>query len=101
MHDTISSLLTAGAALAAVLALILAAGRIARQCRTGRFGARRSASNRGASRLAIAETIALDQRRRLHLIRCDGGEFLLLTGGATDLVIRRPNAGEPCMEMPT
>ncbi len=91
MHDSISSLLTAGAALIAVLAVILLSGRVAR-----RFAAiPRLGRRTPGTRLAITETIALDQRRRLHLISCDGAEFLLLTGGTTDVVIGRPGAGAP------
>ena len=90
MPDTISSLLTAGAALVAVLALILLSGRLARRFASAPgFGRRRS-----TTRLSLTESIALDQRRRLHLIRCDGAEFLVLTGGATDVVIGRPGTGE-------
>jgi flagellar protein FliO/FliZ len=38
-------------------------------------------------RLSIAEVIALDARRRLVLVRCDGREVLLLTGGGQDAVL--------------
>ena len=47
-------------------------------------------------RLGIAEVIALDARRRLVLVRCDGREVLLLTGGGQDAVLgwlpERPSA---------
>ena len=33
------------------------------------------------------ETLALDRTRRLHLVACDGRDLLLLTGGATDVVV--------------
>jgi flagellar protein FliO/FliZ len=46
-----------------------------------------------AGRLAIVEIRALDPRRRLVLARLDGREFLLLTGGANDVVVSGP--GEP------
>ena len=75
-----SSILSAIAALVAVLGLIWLVGRMAR------FGgmARRPAS--GAS-LAVQDVLALDARRRLHLIRCDKRRVLLLTGGAEDIVV--------------
>jgi flagellar protein FliO/FliZ len=38
-------------------------------------------------RLGIVEQVALDGRRRLVLIRRDGVEHLLMTGGAIDLVV--------------
>jgi flagellar protein FliO/FliZ len=40
-----------------------------------------------ARTLAIEQTLALDPRRRLLLIRCDGRQLLLLTGGPEDLLI--------------
>ncbi|HUA78479.1 MAG TPA: flagellar biosynthetic protein FliO [Acetobacteraceae bacterium] len=67
-------------ALAAVLALIWLAARGAR-----RFGF--APRGGGTRRLTLAETLPLDARRRLHLIRCDGRELLLLTGGGNDAVI--------------
>jgi flagellar protein FliO/FliZ len=75
-----SSILSAIAALVAVLGLIWLAGRMAR------FGgmARRPAS--GVS-LSVQDVLALDARRRLHLIRCDKRRVLLLTGGAEDIVV--------------
>ncbi len=82
MWTETAPLLTAAAALAAVLALIWAAGRVARIVGPARAW-RRAA---GGRTLAIEETLALDQRRRLLLVRCERGRFLLLTGG-TDLVV--------------
>lgn len=75
-----TSILTAIAALVAVLALIWVAGRIAR------FGgmARRPVSG---GVLAVQDVLALDARRRLHLISCDRRRVLLLTGGAQDVVV--------------
>jgi flagellar protein FliO/FliZ len=75
---TIPSILSAIAALAAVLLVVLLAGRGARMLRLARPG--------GAGRLRVQETLALDPRRRLHLVVCDGREVLLLTG-AQDLVV--------------
>lgn len=37
--------------------------------------------------LALKETIALDPRRRVHLVRCGDKHVLLLTGGTQDQVI--------------
>jgi flagellar protein FliO/FliZ len=71
------SMLLAAAALAAVLGLIFLVQRLVR---AGGLLPR----NTGA-RLAVAEVIALDPRRRLHLVRCDGRHLLLLTGGPQDL----------------
>lgn len=73
-----ASLPTALLALVAVIALILA----------GQFLVRRFAGGlparlaRPGRRLALEESLALDPRRRLHLVRCDGRSLLLLTGGA-------------------
>ena len=49
--------------------------------RTGRV------QGRPGRRLGVAEVIALDARRRLVLVRCDGRELLLLTGGGQDAVL--------------
>ena len=67
------------AALFGVLALIWLMQRIAR---VGGYGRRHS-----GSRLAVVETLSLDPRRRLQLVRCDARCVLLLTGGVQDLVI--------------
>ncbi len=40
-------------------------------------------------RLAILETLPLDSRRRLVLIRRDGKQHLLLIGGQTDMMIEQ------------
>jgi flagellar protein FliO/FliZ len=83
-----TSLLTAFAALVAVLTLIWLVGRVAR------FGgmARRPA-NGGA--LAVQDVLALDARRRLHLIKCNERHVLLLTGGAQDIVVGWLDHEEP------
>ena len=80
MIPDIATIATAIAALAVVLALVVAAGRLAR--------ASGFKTNPGRSRLlAVDETIALDSRRRLHLVRCGGRQVLLLTGGGSDTVV--------------
>jgi len=80
MLSEVSSILTAIAALVAVLALIWLAGRA---LRLGGL-ARRPA---GGGVLAVQDVLALDARRRLHLVACDGRRVLLLTGGAQDVVV--------------
>ncbi|MGX9962792.1 hypothetical protein ACVFYP_05685 [Roseomonas sp. F4] len=70
--------LTAAAALVAVLAALLLAGRAARAAGMGA---------RAGRRLALEETLALDGRRRVMLLRCDGRGLLLLTGGTQDVVL--------------
>ncbi len=76
--------LTAAAALAAVVVLILFAGRVAPRL-VPRLGLGRvGASSR---RMVVREATALDARRRLHLVACDGRELLLLTGGPNDVVV--------------
>jgi flagellar protein FliO/FliZ len=82
------SLLSAVAALIAVLVLIWLAGRVAR------FGgmARRPTTGRS---LVVQDVIALDVRRRLHLVQCDGRRVLLLTGGGQDVVVGWLDRAEP------
>ena len=38
-------------------------------------------------RLRLEQALALDARRRLLLVRCDGRGVLLLTGGTQDMVV--------------
>jgi flagellar protein FliO/FliZ len=80
MINGMNSLVSIAAALAAVLALIWLASRVAR------FGgmARRPA---GGGTLAVQDVLALDARRHLHLVKCGDRRVLLLTGGAQDVVV--------------
>lgn len=75
---TYDTIIVALGALALVLALVMLAQRAAR------WG---GLAPRGTGRLAIVEAIALDPRRRLCLVRCDGRHLLLVTGGAQDVVV--------------
>ena len=70
--------LQAAGALAAVVLLIWL---LARGLRVGGLAPREG------RRLAVQEVLALDPRRRLLLLRCDGREVLVLTGGAQDAVL--------------
>lgn len=74
------AVLTSAGALAAVLLPLLLVAWLLR--------IRHRGHGRGAGRrLAIEEALALDTRRRLLLVRCDGRELLLLTGGSQDAVV--------------
>ncbi|MCZ8146515.1 MAG: flagellar biosynthetic protein FliO [Roseomonas sp.] len=73
-----TSLITVVLALAGVLAVLVLALRGVRAAGLARGGARR---------LAIQEAVALDGRRRVVLLRCDGRDLLLVTGGGQDTVI--------------
>jgi flagellar protein FliO/FliZ len=85
----LTSLITVVLALAGVLAVLVLALRGIRAAGLVRGGVRR---------LAIQEAVALDGRRRVVLLRCDGRDLLLLTGGADDTVIGwlpdAPTAGQ-------
>lgn len=74
----IETLVYALAALAGVVALALLVGRFARMSGL--------AQTLGAKRLVIAERLAIDPRRRVLLLRCDGREVVILTG-PRDIVI--------------
>ncbi|WP_421992803.1 hypothetical protein [Roseococcus sp.] len=69
-----SSLTQMVAALGVVLLLIWGASRLARRHPSARTG----------GRLGVSSVCAVDPRRRLVLIACDGREGLLLTGPAGD-----------------
>lgn len=80
------------AALIATLALILAAA----------WGARRlgmlQAGPNAPRRLKISESLMIDPRRRLVIVRCDGREHLLLLGPAGDVVVSEMAAVEQIIE---
>ena len=78
---------TAFAALAAILALILLAGHAARA---------RLAPRQASQAMRLRASLALDTRRRLHIVETDTGAVLILTGGATDQLLPWPSrAGAP------
>lgn len=79
MSLTLANWLTAGISLLFVLGLILLLARLLR--------ASGLAPQTGGQRLKIQEVLALDARRRLVILRCDGREVLLLTGGPQDLCL--------------
>jgi len=68
-------------ALLGVLGLIVLLARGARRLGLGGVGPR------PGRRLAMQEVLPIDARRRLLLVRCDGREVLLLTGGGQDLAL--------------
>ena len=75
------SILLAVFSLGLVLGLVVLAGRLAR---AGGLSTRAAGS---AGRLRLVQTLALDPKRRLLLVRCDHREVLLVTGGGQDLFI--------------
>jgi flagellar protein FliO/FliZ len=75
---TIQTLISACAALAGVVFLVLLGGRVARQTRFVR--------QHGNGRMRVEESLALDARRRLLLVSCDGRAVLLLTGPQDQVV---------------
>lgn len=75
-----TQLVTAIVALLGVLGLILLIARVARRVGVG-------SQQPGGRRLRLEESLPLDARRRLVLVRCEGRGLLLLTGGATDQVV--------------
>lgn len=68
-------------ALIATLALIVGAAYAAR-----RFGMLQPGAP-GAKRLSLSESLMLDPRRRLVIVRCDGREHLILLSPAGDVVV--------------
>jgi len=63
-----------------VLALIGVAARLLK------FSSWRSQPQPGRT-LILRESIALDPRRRVHLVQCGQRQVVLLTGGGQDLVV--------------
>lgn len=77
---TVQSVFLAIGVLIGVLALI---GAIARLVQSG-FWRTRPPPGRI---LVLRESIALDPRRRIHLVQCGQRHVVLLTGGGQDLVV--------------
>lgn len=49
-------------------------------------------------RLAVVETLALDARRRLAIVKCDGREHLVILGAGGETLIESNLAGAPDCE---
>lgn len=75
------------AALVFVLALIGGITWLVRRLGLAERGLRNGGRGR---RLAVVETLAIDARRRLVLVRHDQTEHLIMIGGTTDLVVGGP-----------
>jgi flagellar protein FliO/FliZ len=43
-----------------------------------------------SGRLRVLQSVALDAKRRVVLLQCDGMEVLLLTGGPADVLLSAP-----------
>ncbi|MGI4952296.1 MAG: hypothetical protein ACRYGM_10855 [Janthinobacterium lividum] len=71
------------AALAVVIGMIFIVFKAAQS--TGLL--KRVARQGGDPMIVVCESIALDRSRNLHLVRWDGREVMLLTGGNGDLVV--------------
>jgi flagellar protein FliO/FliZ len=77
---TAQTILLVVGALIGVVALIAAAAKLFQ------FSGWRVPSRPGRT-LILRESIALDPRRRIHLVQCGQRQVVLLTGGGQDLVI--------------
>jgi flagellar protein FliO/FliZ len=66
--------------LAAVVGLVVLAGRLAM-----RFSFRSHPA--GGRLLVLRESVALDTKRRVHLLQCGDRNVVVLTGGSQDLVV--------------
>ncbi len=70
-------------AVAALISVLVMVGLGARLLRSGGWSPRPQPGRQ----LALRETVALDTRRRLHLVQCGDKQVVLLTGGAQDVVV--------------
>ena len=84
---TLDIWLQALAALALVLALAWAAARALRGSRLVNLQGHQQGGRGQGKRLQLAESLPLDPRRRLLLVRCDGREALLLTGDGQNVML--------------
>jgi flagellar protein FliO/FliZ len=62
------------------------------------YGARRlgmlQANGQGAKRMRVTESLMLDPRRRMVIVRCDDREHLILLGPGGDIVVGEQAAKE-------
>jgi flagellar protein FliO/FliZ len=86
------SLIRAVAALALVLGLIAAAAWAARRYGATRFGGLVRSKN---PRLKIIETLSIDARTKLVLVRQDAQEHLLVIGGGQATTVSHGPAPQP------
>jgi flagellar protein FliO/FliZ len=77
---TVQTILLVIGVLIGIIALIGAASKLFQ------FTGWRAQSHSGRT-LILQESIALDQRRRVHLVQCGQRQVVLLTGGGQDLVV--------------
>jgi flagellar protein FliO/FliZ len=80
MSGGVGPIVTGAGALLLVLVLVALAARLVR---IGACGLRPAAGKL----LTVQESVALDGRRRLHLVQCGQRQVLLLTGGTQDVVV--------------
>ena len=88
-----NTLLTSIFALGAVLVLIVLAAWLLKAV----FGAGSNVARGRNRRMSVVETMAIDPKRQLIIIRRDDVEHLILTGGPQDVVVE---AGIPVEEAP-
>ena len=81
---TLSNIAVATSALAFVIALLAIAHCIATRFKLAHRIIGKPDDNRT---LVVEHSLALDARRRLVLIRCEGRQLLLLTGGPQDVLV--------------
>ncbi len=79
MPVSLTAVVTSALALAAVVGLVILAGRALRGVGVAGF--------RPSSRLALRESIAIDRVRSLRIVSCDERELLLLVGGTSDVIV--------------
>lgn len=77
-----ANIATSLAALGLVIGLVLLGQRLAKYFR---LTPRLSSPTTATTRLEIAQTLTLDPRRKLLLVRCDNRHVLILTGGSQDI----------------
>lgn len=76
-----------------VIGLILLGAALLRRFSGGIAGL--TPGRKSPRRLKVVETLAVDPRRRLVLVRRDDVEHLLLIGGSTDVVVESRTAPPP------
>ena len=81
---TLSNIGVAIGALTFVISLVAIAHRLATRLKLAQ---RIMGKSLGTNALVVEHSLALDTRRRLLLVRCEGRQLLLLTGGPQDILV--------------
>lgn len=75
----------------AMICLVIVLGAVLLTARAARWLPMMRRPERLEGAIALHGVLALDARRRVHLLQAGGSQVLVLTGGVTDVLVRLPS----------